>query len=169
MEISGRYVEEDFAFTRWVLVIPEARICPDHVPPDVARIFGEASSCAAIGAWDAAGAMFRKVLDAATRERTPEPIRDDPTTPPNWKTYKDLRLRLDWLFANGLLDRSLEDLSSCIHQDGNDAAHALEGIGEAEASDLAEFTDVVLRTIYSVPGQIAENQRRRAERRGGSR
>ncbi|QKG70666.1 DUF4145 domain-containing protein [Erythrobacter mangrovi] len=163
---SGIYVNVIFSLKHWVFEIPNSRRVPEHVEPAVARIFQEGANCLAIGAFDASGAMFRKVLDAATREKTPTPEADVSVKPANWKTYKDLRLRLDWLFEHGVLDRSLEDLSSCIHQDGNDAAHDLVGIGMEEAEDLADFAEQVLRIIYTTPGQIAANKRRRDERRG---
>ncbi len=162
----GEYANYAYSLSHWVFEIPHSRQVPDHVAEDVRRIFNEAADCLAIGAYDAAGTMFRKALDTATRERTPDP--DSNATPkvPNWKTYKDLRLRLDWLFSNSLLDDSLRDLSSCIHQDGNDAAHDPRGIGMEEAEDLADFADQVLRVIYTIPGQIRENMRRRDVRRG---
>lgn len=165
-DMVGTFINGRFKRLNWVFQVPGARSCPDHVPPPVKRIYDEAAKCLAIGAFDAAGTMFRKVLDAATREKTPEPVEGDNTTPSSWKTYKDLRLRLDWLFERRLLDPSLEDLSGCIHLDGNEAAHSLEGIGEKEALDLADFSEVALKSIYTTPGQIAENRRRRDERRG---
>jgi hypothetical protein len=162
----GNYQNSAFAFESWVFEIPGSRSVPEHVPDAIAKIFKEGADCVAIGAYDAAGAMFRKVLDAATREMTPTPDSSDTLKPPNWKAYKDLRLRLDWLFTHGRLNPSLENLSSCIHQDGNDAAHDLAGIGKEEAEDLSDFVDQVLRVIYTIPGQIAENEQRRLKRRG---
>jgi hypothetical protein len=110
--------------------------------------------------------MFRKVLDAATRTGTPKPDSQDEPRPSSWKVYKDLRLRLNWLFEHALLDPTLEDLSSCIHEDGNDAAHDLAGISEPEARDVGDFCERVLEVLYTFPGRIAENRRRRDERRG---
>jgi hypothetical protein len=103
---SGNYLNGFFDLIRWVFEVPNRRPTPPHVPSEVGRIFEEAATCAAIGAWDAAGTMFRKVLDAATRGRVPKPDSGISPAPANWKIYKDLRLRLDWLFENGRLDRS---------------------------------------------------------------
>lgn len=166
MSHKGSFLSADdaYLFLAWVFEVPGSRTCPDYVPTAIERIFDEAALCLAINAWDAAGTMFRKVLDAATRERTPQPNEGDVTTPP-WKVYKDLRLRLDWLFERNVLNPSLVELSSCIHQDGNDAAHDLVGIGQDAATDLADFTEVVLETIYTIPGRIAASQERRDERR----
>lgn len=163
---GGEYVNAFFELIEWVFEIPHRQRCPDYVPKDVQRVFDEAASCAAIGAWDASGTMFRKVLDVATRAITPTPDSISEPRPSNWKTYKDLRLRLDWLFEHQLLNSTLKDLSNCIHEDGNDAAHDAAGIQKPEAEDLADFSQSVLETLYTLPGQIAENRKRRDERRG---
>jgi hypothetical protein len=163
---EGGYANFGFGLEKWVFEVPNRRSTPEHVPAEVARIFEEAATCAAIGTWDAAGTMFRKVLDVSTRRITPKPDSDCEQRPANWKIYKDLRLRLDWLFERGLLNPGLKELSSCIHEDGNDAAHDADGIRQAEAEDLADFTESVLKTLFTVPGQIAENRKRRDERRG---
>jgi hypothetical protein len=163
--LGGQYINWAFRLERWVFEVPNRRSCPTHVPGAIQRIFDEAATCAAIGAWDASGTMFRKVLDAATRSIAPKPDSTEEPRPANWKTYKDLRLRLDWLFSQNLLSRGLKDLSSCIHEDGNDAAHDLTGISEAEAQDLGDFSERVLEILYTLPGQIEENRRRRDERR----
>ncbi len=166
MSHASEYVGIYYELKKWVFTVPSKRDVPPHVPEEIARIFNEAAPCAAIGAWDAAGTMFRKVLDVATRKKTPSPESEDAVKPSSWKTFKDLRLRLNWLFENGFLDRSLEDLSSCIHADGNDAAHDVNGIGRQEAEDLSDFCDQLLRVVYTTPGQIQENRSRREARRG---
>ena len=166
MDLQGDFVDFAFPLAEWIFEVPNRRDCPNYVPPDVQRVFNEAATCAAIGAWDAAGTMFRKVLDVGTRTITPSPESEVEKRPPNWKVYKDLRPRLDWLFDNDLLPASLRELSSCIHEDGNDAAHDTGGITKAEAEDLGDFTESVLETLYTLPGQIAENRKRRDARRG---
>lgn len=164
--LSGQYINSLFDLKDWVFEVPGRRATPEYVPEEIARIFKEGGSCEAIQAWDAAGAMYRKVLDVATRSITPKPDSSVEPRPSSWKTYKDLRLRLDWLFENKLLNQGLKDLSSCIHEDGNDAAHDIAGITKAEAQDMADFTENVLEALYTLPGQIAENRKRRDIRRG---
>lgn len=164
--LQGNFVNHAYKLKNWIFEVPGRRKAPDYVPEEIVRIFDEAAICGAVHAWDAAGTMFRKVVDAATRSITPPPTEAVSLKPKNWKTYKDLRLRLDWLFDNGLLSPMLKDVSSCIHEDGNDAAHALAGIGKNEAEDLADFTELVLETLYTLPGQIAANRERRDRRRG---
>jgi len=164
--MNGKYINAQYQFIKWVFDVPAVKLTPDFVPEPIGRIFHEASVCTAMQSWDAGGTMFRKTLDASTRSITPRPDSDAVVKPPNWKAYKDLRLRLDWLFEQKILSASLKDLSSCIHEDGNDAAHDLTGINQAEASDLSESSEMILRELYTVPGQIEANRRRRDERRG---
>lgn len=149
-------------------VIRAAAQCPEYVPVEIAEIFDEAAHAVAFSAFNAAGAMFRKAIDVATRGRIgiePQSVdRQDPNYI-SWKVAKDLRLRLDWLFERDKLPEDLKELVSCVHQDGNDAAHSDETIGQEGALDLQDFTMEILETIYTRPGQIAANISRRDARR----
>lgn len=162
------YINRTYEFQRWVFTPPNVRSCPDHVPLEIQRIFMEGATCSAVGCWDAAGTMFRKVLDNVTRPLVPLGAESLPKEDPgaiSRQQYRNLGLRLPWLFDRGLLPAALRELSTCVQQDGNDAAHALAGITEDEATDLADFTTLILEALYTVPGRIEENKRRREERR----
>ncbi|WP_271299657.1 DUF4145 domain-containing protein [Sphingomonas sp. CV7422] len=167
-DFAGEIINSVFELVVSKPVLRNTATCPEFVPDNIRTIFEEASLCYAIGAFDASGAMSRKVLDAATRELIPvEPQSVDKSDPNylSWKVAKDLRLRLDWLFERKILPSDLADLASCVHQDGNDAAHASETIGEEGALDLQEFTTSILETLYTRPGRIAQNVERRERRR----
>jgi hypothetical protein len=163
------YVDQWIADLRVAPMIPQAVECPEYVPPAIKRTFDEAAKCLAIQCYDASGTMFRKVLDSATRPLLPpQPDPEDKAHPDfvAWKIRKDLALRLSWLFERGKLPEGIKDLAECVREDGNDAAHNAQGITSLEAADLQDFTFLVLETLYTIPGQIAENKRRRAQRRG---
>ena len=164
----GNYITPVFEVRGTVIAIPDATQAPEYTPLEVGSIFNEASRCLAMSCYDASGTMFRKVLDAATRSLLPEQPdgKDHPDYIP-WKVRKDVALRLIWLFDNGRLPEGLRELASCVREDGNDAAHDLRGIEEAEARDLEDFTVVVLETLYTLPGQIEANKARRTARRAG--
>jgi hypothetical protein len=169
-QFADIYITRAFPLKEWLFTVPGQRSCPEYAPEEVERLFNEGSKCFAIGCFDAAGTMFRKVLDVATRARVPSaPGEGDKADPSfiSWKEYKDLGLRIPWLLDRGLLPQGLRELASCVHQDGNDAAHAAEGLGRDEAADLQDFTVLILEDLYTYPGRVAENQRRREERRGG--
>jgi hypothetical protein len=136
---------------------------PDHVPSDIGKIFKEATTCYAARCWNAAGCMFRTCLDLATRPMLP----DGEAEGLNSKTRRDLGLRLPWLFANGRLPSDLQDLSTCVREDGNDGAH--QGtLTKVEADDLLDFTIAMLERIFTEPKRIQLATKRREERRRGS-
>jgi hypothetical protein len=168
---DGQFINGTFGVTIAPPVLPSADKAPDFVPAQIGAIFEEATRCEAIACFDAAGAMFRKVLDAATRSLIgvePQSVDRTHENYISFKQAKDLKLRLDWLFERKRLPESLADLASCVHQDGNDAAHSVETIGADAAADLHDFTASILETLYTTPGRIAANVARRHARRGGA-
>ncbi len=134
---------------------------PEHLPPDIEAVFKEAATCVVVQCWNAAGAMFRACIDLATRPMLPEGEVEGLSN----KTRRDLGLRLPWLFEHGYLAKGLQPLSACIHQDGNDAAHAVN-LKREDAEDLLDFTKALLERIYTEPERIKIAEARREARRG---
>lgn len=141
--------------------------CPEHSPEEVKAAFDEANRCIAIAAWSAAGAMFRRCIDLATRNLIPSEQLENIGQPEHisWKIYKDLRLRIDWLISRNHIDRRISPLIDCIREDGNDAAHAAESLDHDACLDLLDFSVAVLNVVFTEPGKIGESIRRRNERR----
>ena len=138
---------------------------PDHLPEDVARAFNEAATSVAVECWNAAGAMFRACVDLTTRPMLPPlPEGEVPPIPP-WKVRRDLGLRLAWLFDNNHLPESLRDLSQCIREDGNDAAHQVS-LRKEDAEDMEDFVIALLTRIFTEPAQLRLAEERRKKRRG---
>lgn len=134
---------------------------PEHTPSDLKLIFDEGANCLAIGAWNASGAMFRKILDQISKEK----MNAAPSGPPSdQRTQFNLKPRLKWLFDNDLLPKTLEPLADAIREDANDGVHNAP-IGEDEALDIQDFTVEILETLYTLPGRIRDAEARRAQRR----
>lgn len=133
---------------------------PDHTPEDVAAAFREAATCMAVECWNAAGAMFRKALDLATRPLLP--TADTPGL--NHKTRRDLGLRVPWLIQNGLLPSGLSDLAQCVREDGNDGVHA-HPLTKEDALDLLDFSTALLERLYTEPERLRLAEERRNARR----
>jgi hypothetical protein len=133
---------------------------PDHVPPDLVKIFEEATKCVAVQCWNAAGAMFRLCVDMATEPLLP----DGEVAGLNSHTRKNLGPRVDWLFENNKLPAELFALSDCIRQDGNDAAHR-GALGKEDAEDLSDFTVALLERMFTEPERLKLAELRRQERR----
>jgi len=133
---------------------------PEFIPPEIEAIFREGATCIAVGCNNAAGTMFRLCIDLITRSLLPE----EEVEGLNYRTRRDLGLRLPWLFKNGLLPNALEDISTCVREDGNDGAH--QGtLTEEDAEDLLDFTSLLLERIYTEPERLKQAQLRRQKRR----
>ncbi|MFY0735649.1 DUF4145 domain-containing protein [Aurantimonas sp. NFXS3] len=136
---------------------------PEHVAPEIEKIFREGATAVAVQCWNAAGAMFRASVDLATRPLLPP---EDEEGGPNRRIRRDLGLRLPWLFDNGRLPRDLEGLSHCIREDGNDGVH--QGtLTKPDAEDLLDFTRALLERLYTQPERLRLAEIRRAQRRAG--
>jgi len=133
---------------------------PEHLPPDIDAAFREGATCMAVSCYNAAATMFRLCLDFSTRSMLPA----DNVDGLNSKIRFSLGLRLQWLFDTGRLPNALQELASCVKDDGNDGAH--EGtLGQADAEDLHDFTVALLERLYTEPARLAEAKARREARR----
>ncbi|HFE9908092.1 DUF4145 domain-containing protein [Acinetobacter baumannii] len=140
--------------------IPNPIFPPEYLPEELNKIFNEAAKCLSIGCYNAAGAMFRLCLDMTTKYILQKNKSLEPTNNDN----KTIHNRLTWIFKNRIIADDLEELSRCIKDDGNDAAH--DGtIGETEANDLLDFTYELLERVYTQPERVKLAKIRRAERR----
>lgn len=133
---------------------------PEHLPRNIRDVFAEASTCFAVGCYNAAGTMFRLCVDLATKSFLPE--KDENGL--NSKIRRNLGLRLPWLFDHSLLPEALRELSTCVKEDGNDGAHA-GTLEEADAEDLLDFTTALLERIYTEPERLRLAKERREKRR----
>ncbi|WP_033180284.1 DUF4145 domain-containing protein [Rhizobium brockwellii] len=133
---------------------------PEHVPEELEAVYREGATCVSVQCWNAAGAMFRLVIDMATKSLLPPE-----GEPPVAKIRRSLGFRLEWLFQNGKLPTDLQELAECIKEDGNDGAH--DGtLTQNEALDLRDFTYTLLERLYTAPKRLELAATRRRERRG---
>jgi hypothetical protein len=128
--------------------------------PTIANAFREGAVSLVVGCWNAAGAMFRLAIDLATKPLLPAKEVEGL----NRKGRRDLGLRLQWLFDNKLLPSDLRELSSCVREDGNDAAHA-GTLTKEDAEDLLDFTTALLEPIFTEPERLRLARERRDKRR----
>lgn len=133
---------------------------PDYLPEEIKKIFEEASVCQSVGCFNAAGTMYRLCVDKATEKILPDSDGDGL----NSKIRRSLGLRLEWLFKHQKLDASLDELSNCIKEDGNDGAH--QGtLNSNDVEDLHDFTAILLDKMFTQPERLRIAGVRRAERR----
>lgn len=136
---------------------------PEHLPENINSAFNEGATCLAVGCFNAASTMFRLCIDLATRPMLPDP-NEQSAEQPSDRQRRDLGLRLPWLFDQGLLPKDLQELARCIREDGNDGAH--QGtLQKADAEDLLDFIEILLKRLYTEPARLALAEERRGKRR----
>jgi hypothetical protein len=132
---------------------------PEHLSEKIETAFREGATCMAAGCFNAAGTMFRLCLDFATKALLPK----EEVAGLNSKIRGSLGLRMKWLFDTGGLPAALEELATCVKDDGNDGAH--DGtLSKIEAEDLQEFTFELLERLYTEPKRLAIAKARREAR-----
>ncbi len=139
--------ESYFIIQAWPELRSEA---PSGVPENVERFYVQGLENLHSGRWDAAGAMFRKTLDVATKLLSPG--------------LKELNLyrRINELVQTGLLTDAMGDWSHEIRLDGNDAVHDEDPETEMDARKSQKFTEAFLTYAFSLPQLVAESRSQRA-------
>lgn len=125
---------------------------PAHTPDDVAQRFIEGESNFREGRMISASAMFRSVLDIATKK-----VCDD-----NERAL-DLFSRIQSLAARHVITATMQDWAHQIRKSGNDALHQ-EGVPtKADVEPLRLFTEMTLKYLFELPGEVTARRARAAQ------
>ncbi len=124
----------------------ERGAAPQHVPENISRFFEQGTSSLLGGNFDAAAIMFRKTLEASTKEKIP----DD--------AGKPLVKRIDLLVLSGELTKDIGQWAHEIRVGGNEAAHDEELYSADDAEALKNFTEAYLRYVYTLPTMVANRR-----------
>lgn len=130
---------------------PPSGTAPKDTPENTTRYFEQGTSSLEFGNFDAAGMMFRKALESATKILDPE------------ATKMPLIKRIDALVASGKLTADMAQWAHEVRIGGNEAAHEDEPFSETEAQDLKNFVENFLRYAFTLPSAV-----RRREGRSGA-
>ncbi len=115
---------------------------PPDTPPTTASYFEQATASLANGHFDAAGMMFRKSLESATKLLSPE------------CANKSLYSRIEDLVSKGALTEDMGKWAHEVRLGGNDAAHDDEPFTLAEAEELRNFIENFLRYAFTLPSAV---------------
>ena len=122
---------------------------PDHTPENVAGYYRQGMENLP-RACDAAGSMFRKVLDTGLKAKFPREKYP--------KIKGTLKQRIQKAAEQHELTPELAEWSHKIRLDGNDAAHDEEAFSEEDARTLQTFTELVLTYLFTLPGMLRAAQ-----------
>jgi hypothetical protein len=126
---------------------PPSGEAPDDTPPTAANFFQQGVSSFLAGNYDAAGMMFRKTLESATKILNPA------------QSTLSLMKRIDNLVEIGGLTPEMGSWAHEVRLGGNEAAHEDEPYTREEAQDLRYFIENFLRYAFTLPSAV----RRRAQ------
>jgi hypothetical protein len=119
------------------------------VPENVETFYNKGLENLAASRWDAAGAMFRKSLDVATKRLAPEHRSDS------------LFSRINKMVEAGHLTQALGDWSHEIRLEGNDAVHDDEPETKEDAGATQKFTEACLTYSFTLPAMVEANRAKR--------
>lgn len=120
----------------------KAVVAPEHISHNVNRCFLQAGEAAHRGHHDAAGAMYRKAIDLATKELDPA------------LAGKNLAPRIEALYQAGKLTTDLKEWAHRVRLDGNEAAHEDEELTGEDIKHLGSFAELFLIYTFTLPGRI---------------
>jgi Domain of unknown function (DUF4145) len=135
----------------WFPSQPISDPCPDHAPEAVAQFFNEARDSLDAERWNAAGAMYRKAIDVATKDLV---RKHWPQNETEKGIKEDLIVRIERLHARGRLTDALRDWAHQVRIGGKDAAHDEDPFTSGEAETLHQFTRLFLTYTYTMPEEV---------------
>lgn len=115
---------------------------PEDTSPIVANFFQQGTSSLVSGNYDAAGMMFRKTLEAATKQLQADSVK------------LPLVRRIDRLVETGALTQEMGSWAHEVRLGGNEAAHEDEPFTREEAEDLRNFIENFLRYAFTLPSAV---------------
>ncbi|MCX2696697.1 DUF4145 domain-containing protein [Ochrobactrum chromiisoli] len=122
----------------------------EYIPKRIAGLFREANECRQMTWYEAAGSMYRKTLDVATKHIFSHDPRLAEKNPAN-----ALRSRIKAMGEMGILEHDIVELADIVALDGNDAVHDEDPYTKEEAEALEDLTLDLLDRLFVRPAKIA--------------
>lgn len=148
-EISPHRLSSGIEFKRFYKVFDMAPKCaeqtaPEFVSSNVSRFYLQALDSFQRNNFDAAGMMFRKVLDVATKEIG--------------ATNGSIKTRIDKLAESHQITPAMQEWAHAIRLDGNEAAHEEEPFNNKTCDALKSFTELFLVYAFTLPGMLKKRR-----------
>ena len=135
VQVVARYPEGDATRTRI-----------SHLPESIATYFANAQRVLAAGVPSAAAVELRRTLEAAAQHFVPG-------------SKEFLVKQIEKLISAGLVTRQFAEALTYVRKIGNVGAHAGEtALSERELQASIKFTELLLRNLFEVPGELASIQ-----------
>ncbi|MCM3651317.1 DUF4145 domain-containing protein [Metabacillus litoralis] len=113
----------------------------DHLPEDIENLFDEARKCISVNAYTSAVLSCRKLLMNISVSKGAE-------------AGKSFASYVTFLEENHYIPPNSREWVDHIRKKGNEATHEIPSISKEDAIELLEFTEMLLRFVYEMPGKM---------------
>jgi hypothetical protein len=117
----------------------------DHLPNDIEQLYDEARKCVSIGAYTSSILACRKLLMNISVSKGAE-------------AGKAFAFYVTFLEESHFIPPGSRDWVDHIRKKGNEATHEIPSITTDDAIELLEFTEMLLRFVYELPGKMTRHR-----------
>ena len=113
------------------------------LPPDIEQLYNEARNCISVNAYTSTVLSCRKMLMNISVSK-------------GAKEGKTFASYITFLEENHYTPPNSHEWVDHIRKKGNEATHEIPSISGPDAEELLEFTEMLLRFVYEMPGKMME-------------
>lgn len=116
----------------------------DHLPEGIQELYEEARKCISANAYTSAVLSCRKLLMNVSVTKGAD----------HGKSFASY---VSFLESNHFIPPGSREWVDHIRKKGNEATHEIPSISQDDAIELLEFTEMLLRFVYELPGKMARH------------
>jgi len=114
-----------------------------YLPEDIEQLYKEAKGCIKINAYTSSVLSCRKLLMNVSVSKGAE-------------SGKSFASYVTFLVEKNFVPPESEDWVDHIRKKGNEATHEIPSISKDDAVELLDFTEMLLRFVYEMPGRMSK-------------
>ncbi|AYV67100.1 hypothetical protein C2I06_09550 [Niallia circulans] len=113
----------------------------EHLPKEIESLYNEARNCISVNAHTSAVLSCRKLLMNISVSKGAQ-------------SGKSFAFYVDFLHDQHYIPPNSKEWVDHIRKKGNEATHEIPEISKEDAIELMEFTEMLLRFVYEMPGRM---------------
>ncbi|MGE7637628.1 DUF4145 domain-containing protein [Peribacillus frigoritolerans] len=117
----------------------------EHLPENIEQLYNEARRCLSVNASTSTVLSCRKLLMNISVTKGAE-------------EGKSFAFYVSYLEDNHFIPPGSKEWVDHIRKKGNEATHEIPSIDKADAIELLEFTEMLLRFVYEMPGKMIKHR-----------
>lgn len=119
----------------------------DHLPTDIANLYGEARRCFSVSAFSACVMLCRKLLMHIAVEQG--------ATEKNSAGHSNsFKYFVKYLDDENIIPKNAKGWTDHIRDKGNEANHEIKDVSQEDAEMLLQFVELILRNVYEAQGKL---------------